>query len=342
MAVLNSNNLTLLDWAKRRDPNGKIPTIAELLGQTNEVLDDAVFVEGNLPTGHRVVVRTGLPQVYWRALNQGVPTSKSTTAQVDEGVGMLESRAEVDRDLATLNGDAAAFRASEDLAFIEAMNQEQARVMFYGNPGTAPEQYLGLAPRYGSLGAGNGANIMDAGGTGSNNASIWLLCWSDQTVFCTFPKGSSAGLHYEDRGQQTVYNVNGVQGTRMEALVSLYQWKNGLVVKDWRYAARICNVNVADVIAQTNAQTLTAATNIIRLMARVLYRIPNPRMGRLAFYMNRTIHSALSVMAMDRSQNVLTIQEGVSQFGTNRSFLSFLGVPIRQVDSLLNTEARVV
>ena len=143
MATLASGQLTLADWAKRLDPDGKVEyKIAEILGQTNEVLDDAVFVEGNLPTGHRVTVRTGLPAVYWRALNQGIPSSKSTTAQVDEAAGILEARSEVDKDLAMLNGNTAQFRLSEDTAFLEAMNQTQATTLFYGNPASDPKTFL--------------------------------------------------------------------------------------------------------------------------------------------------------------------------------------------------------
>src|SRR4051812_34313530 len=120
MAVLSTGALTLADWAKRLDPDGSVPAVAEMLSQTNEILSDAVFKEGNLPTGHRVTVRTGLPTVYWRALNAGVPTSKSTTAQVDENLGMLEARSHVDVRVANLNGNSAAFRLSEDSAFLEA------------------------------------------------------------------------------------------------------------------------------------------------------------------------------------------------------------------------------
>jgi hypothetical protein len=151
MATLLATNLTLADWAKRVDPDGTAPVVAELLSQSNEILDDAVFAEGNLPTGHRVVIRTGLPTVYWRALNQGIPNSKSTTAQVDEACGILEARSEVDKDLAMLNGNTAAFRLSEDSAFIEAMNQTQATTLFYGNPAIDPKQFLGLASRYSAI-----------------------------------------------------------------------------------------------------------------------------------------------------------------------------------------------
>ena len=338
MATLSNSNLTLADWAKRSDPDGRVPIVAELLSQTNEILDDCVFKEGNLPTGERVVIRTGLPGVYWRALNQGIPSTKSTTAQIDEACGILEARSEVDKDLAMLNGNTAQFRLSEDTAFLEAMNQTQAETMFYGNPGTDPKKFLGLAPRYGDLSADNAVNILSAGGSGSDNASVYLVVWGDNTVYCPFPKGSKAGLTHEDLGEQTVYNSD---GTRLQAFATRYQWKNGLVVKDWRYVVRICNIDISDLLGSANTQASTASTALVKLMARALYRIPNMAMGRAAFYMNRTVHSGLSIAALDKSQSVLAIQEGLSQFGTAQSYLSFLGVPLRRVDALINTEAAV-
>ena len=337
MATLSTTNLTLADWAKRTDPNGSVPVVAELLSQTNEILQDAVFKEGNLPTGERVVIRTGLPTVYWRALNQGIPSSKSTTAQVDEACGMLEARSEVDKDLAMLNGNTAQFRLSEDTAFLEAMNQTQATTMFYGNPATEPKSFLGLAGRYSSLSGGNATNVITAGGSGSDNTSVFLVCWGDNTVYCPFPKGSKAGLIHEDLGEQTVFNSD----SRMQAYATRYQWKNGLVVKDWRYVVRIPNIDVSDLIAQSGTQASTAATNIIKLMARAIYRIPNMSMGRCTFYMNRTVHSGMALAALDKSSAVLKINEGLTQFGQPNSWLTFLGVPLRKVDSLLNTEAVV-
>jgi len=339
MATLTSNNLTLADWAKRTDPEGRVPVIAELLSQSNEILEDCVFKEGNLPTGERVVIRTGLPAVYWRALNQGIPNSKSTTAQVDEACGILEARSEVDKDLAMLNGNTSQFRLSEDVAFLEAMNQTQATTMFYGNPAIEPKSFLGLAARYSAApgSSGIGQNIIEGGGTGSDNTSVYLVVWGDNTVYCPFPKGSTAGLMHEDLGEQTVYDGN----NRLQAYATRYQWKNGLVVKDWRYVVRIANIDVSDLVGVTGTQANTAATDLVKLMARAMYRIPNMSMGRAAFYMNRTVHSGLAVKAMDRSQNVLAVNQGLSQFGTPYSWLSFLGVPCRRVDALINAEARL-
>lgn len=334
MATLASGALTLADWGKRIDPDGRVPVVAELLSQSNEVLEDAVFMEGNLPTGHRVTIRTGLPTAYWRSINQGIPTSKSTTAQVDEAVGMLEAYARVDKDLALLNGNTAAFRLSEDTAFLEAMNQAQAQTLIYGNPATDPRQYLGFAGRYGAIsGAGNAQNIIDGGGLASNNTSIWLVVWGENTVFCTFPKGSKAGLLHDDQGELTVLDTN---NNPYQAFQTHYQWKNGLVVKDWRYVVRICNINTANLVAESSA------ADVIKLMSRALDRIPNFGMGRAAFYMNRTVYSMMRIQALNKSQNAISVKQGLNQFGTPQAMADFEGVPLRRVDQILNTEARVV
>lgn len=334
MSTLAANQLTLADWATRLDPKGQVPAVAELLSQTNEIMEDAVHVEGNLPTGHRVVIRTGLPAVYFRLLNAGVPTSKSTTAQVDEACGMMEARSHVDAKLLLLNGNSAAFRLSEDSAFIEAMGQAQADTMFYGNPNTDPKTYLGLATRYGTIsGAGNAQNIIDAGGTGSDNTSVWLVVWNTNTVFCIFPKGSTAGLVHRDLGEESVTDAD---GNFFQAARTLYQWDNGLVVKDWRYAVRICNIDASNLVAESSA------ADLIKLMSRALDRIPVLNKGRAAFYMNRTVYSMLRIQALNKSANAVTIETGLNQFGTASRWAAFQGVPLRKVDRLLNTEARVV
>jgi hypothetical protein len=339
MALLSAGQLTLADAAKRLDPDGRAAKVGEVLSQTNEILEDAVFIEGNLPTGHRIVIRTGLPQVFYRMINQGIPTSKSTTTQVDEAVGILEARSHIDVELVKLNGNGSEFRASEDRAFMESMNQAMATALFYGNPGTDPRQFLGLTTRYSSLAAGNGANIIDAGGVGTDNTSIWLVVWGEQSVFCPYPKGSEAGLSHQDLGEESVPDAN---GNFYQAVRSLFQWKNGLAVKDWRYIVRIANIDVSDLKGQTGTQTAAATTAIINLMVQALDRIPNLGMGRAVFYANRSIYSMLRIAAMNKTGNVLAIEAGLNQFGTAQRMTTFLGVPLRKVDQILNTESRVV
>ena len=331
MATLSSNALTLADWAKRLDPNGNVPRIVELLSQTNEILLDMQWREGNLPTGHRTTVRTGLPAVAWRLLNAGVSPSKSTTAQIDEQCGMLEAWSEVDKDLALLNGNVGTFRLSEAKAFLEAMNQEMAQTLFYGNNGTAPEEFTGLAARYSVSSGAIADNVIKAGGAGSDNSSIWLVAWNEETCCGIFPKGSKAGLIHEDYGETTVEVTNGLAGNRMRAFQERWQWKAGIALKDWRHVVRICNIDISDLATGS-------AADLIDFMEQAEETIPN-NMGRRVFYMNRRVRRFL------RKQYRTDVSAGGGLTYENvegKPVLMFGQTPVRIVDQLLNTEATVV
>src|SRR5262245_9891106 len=332
MAAVGTNALTLVDWAKRLDPDGKVPTIVELLSQTNELLTDMRWIEGNLPTGHRTTVRTGLPTVAWRLLNQGVTPSKSTTAQIDEQAGILEAWSEVDCDLAKLNGNIQAVRLSEGRAFIEAMNQEMAGTVVYGNGGLAPEEFTGLAPRYSSTTAGNGSNIINGTGAGSDNTSIWLIAWGDQTIMGIFPKGSKAGLGHDDYGEVTVELTAGIAGSRMRAYQERWQWKAGIALKDWRYVVRFANIDVSDLVAGAGA------ADLIEGMIKMIHRLPTMTLGRPVFYMNRTVFQALDL----QRRNDVIAGGGLSYENVDGMMRpTFRGIPIAKTDAILETEATV-
>ena len=338
MATLSAGQLTLADYSKRLSPDGKIDPVAELLSQQNDILEDVVMVEANQPTSHVVSIRTGLPSVYWRQYNAGVPSSKSTTAQITEPCAMLEARSHIDAKLLQLNNNSAAFRLSEESAFIEAMGQEMTGKIFNGNVGTDLKTFSGLATRYSSTSAGNGGNIILAGGSGSDNASVYLVVWGEQTVFCPFPKGSKAGLSSRDLGEESVQDAN---GNWFQAARSLFQWDGGLVVKDWRYVVRIANVDVSDWVGVTGTQAATASTNLIKLMMRAIARIPNFRMGRAAFYANRSIQEGLMIQALEKSSSALGIKDALTQFGQTTQQLNFMGIPVRGVDQLGIAESLV-
>lgn len=335
MTTLSASFPTLLDVAKRMDPDGKAAKIAEMLSQDNEILDDMPWVEGNLPTGHRVTVRTGLPTAAWRKLNQGVPRSKSTVAQIDETTAMLEAWSDVDKDIAELNGLESDFRLSESSAFIESMNQTMASTVFYGNSVSAPESFLGLAPRFDDVpttagGAENKDNVIDAGGTGSTNTSIWLVGWGPNSVHGIYPKGSMAGLQHSDLGLDTVLDNN---GNPYRAYRDHYQWKCGIALRDWRYVVRIANIDVTALVSDA-----AAGANLINLLTRALERIHSLNGVRPVFYMNRTVRSILRQQQVSAVKNsTLSVEE---LYG--KRVLMASEVPVRRTDALLNTEARVV
>ena len=336
MATLGqSGKVTLLDIAQSMDPDGRVADVAELLMQTNEILLDMPWFEGNLPTGHKATIRTGLPAAVWRQFYQGVPPSKSQRAQITDACGMLETRSEVDKDEADLNGNAQAFRLSEATAFVEGMNQTFCTSLMYGNQLANPERFNGFAPRYSSLSATNAQNIVVGGGAGADNTSIWLVVWGKQTVHGIYPRGSKAGLQHEDLGTIDAFDAN---NNRFRAYADWWQWKCGLHVKDWRYVVRAPNIDVSALVAQSGA------ADLIKLMIRMMARIPSANMGTPVFYANRTVKEMLAIQALDKSQNALGIQEATKQFG-NVSIaineLRFFGVPVRTVDQILTTEAVV-
>lgn len=331
MATLSTLNPTLADVAGRMTADGRIdPQIVEMLNETNEILDDMTVIEANGFTEHKTTVRSGLPAGTWRKLNYGVQPEKSRTVPVKDSMGMLETYAEVDKALADLNGNSAAWRLSEDRAFIEGMNQTMASTLFYGDSSADPEKFMGLAPRYNSLSAENAMNIVDASGTGSDNASIWLIVWGPNTCHSIYPKGSPAGLQSRDLGEDTLLDA---AGGRYQGYRTHYKWDIGAVLRDWRYVVRIANVDVSDL-----TKNASAGADLIDLMTQALELVPNTSMGRPAFYMPRKIRSFLRRQITNKvAASTLTMEEIAG-----KKVVTFDGVPCRRTDALLLTEARVV
>ena len=340
MAVLGTFNPTLLDIAKATDPNGSIASVVEILNETNEVLDDMTWQEGNLPTGHRFTIRTGIPTPTWRSFYGFVAPSKSTTAQVTVNCGMMEAYSEVDKALVELNGNTAAFRLLEDRAHIEGMNQEMSDTLFFGNEGTEPNAFTGLAPHFNDLAAESADNIINAGGTGSDNASIWLVVWGPNTIHGIIPKGSTAGLQVTDKGVQTISDATGVGAGRMEAYVSHYRWDAGLAVKDWRYVVRIANIDKSDLTRVYTAGAFSSGAHLPDLMFQAMRLVPSLNAGRPVFYASRDIATWIARQSAAGVQNATLTMDVLA--GDRRYTERFNGIPIRRVDSLAANEARVV
>ena len=339
MATLASSALTLGEWATRLDPGGKPAAVIELLGQTNEMLTDMLWMQCNDGAGHKTTVRTGLPTATWRLLNYGVVKSKSTTAQVRDSTGMLEAYSEIDKALADLNGNTAEFRMGEDMAFIESMNQGMQGSVVYGNTSVNPERFTGLAPRFSALSAPSGGNIVNAGGSSNTNTSIWLIGWGQNTCHGLFPKGSKAGLQVRDLGEHPLYDANNnvYQGYRTH-----FKWDCGLTVRDWRFVVRIANINVtAGAVTTSNlVNTLITAVNKLPFVSAAGNSPPpggtKPGQVNTAFYCNRTVRAALDIQAMAKTNNFLTIETRDS-----KPYTAFRGIPIRICDQITNAEANV-
>jgi len=333
--ALGATYTTLIDWAKREKPGGGIDEIVEVLANTNPIIGDASVMEGNLPTGHRSTKRSSDPTGTWRLLNYGVAPEKSTTEQITDTCGILESYSKIDVDLASLNANEAAFRASEDNAFVTGFNDTIATAIFYANQNSDPEKMHGLAPRYNYTDSPSGASstqVISCGGSGSDNTSIWIITWGPQTCSLMYPKGSRAGLQSEDLGKQLITDATGVY--TYQAWVTKFQWKLGLVLRDYRYVIRLCNIDVSDLTADAASGADLMSKLVDGYYARPTVDLGN--MGKTFIYCNKTVAKFLHKQAQNKSNVNLTIDNPAGN-----PVVNFLGAPIHVCDNITSAEATI-
>jgi len=341
MGALGSAWPTLVDVAKSINPDGSIAAVSEVLNLAMPMLDDIPWVECNNGSSHTSTLRASLPTPTWRLFNQGVIPVKSTKKQIQDSCGMMEAYSEVDEALVKINSNAQAFRASEDKAFIEGMGQSLMSTLLYGDTDVDPEKFIGLSPRYYALsGATTSSRLLTAGGTGDDNTSMWLIGWGPETVHGIYPKGTQAGLEYNDKGVQTIIDTD--NNGKYEAYVSHYRWFAGLTVRDWRAVVRIPNIDVSDVL--TAGDSTDTSANLIKLMVRALHKLPPVGNIRPVFYCNETVLAMLDIKLQDKGNVYLSIKDLVGADGVPRpDTLMFRGYPVRRIsdDILLNSESAI-
>jgi hypothetical protein len=328
MATLGNTYPSLIDLYKNQAGGEVVNDIIEILAQTTPMIQDMAVMECNQGTTNLATIRTGLPEATWRELYQGVQPTKATNKQVTDATGMLEAWSEIDSKLVEISGNSAQFRMNEAEAHIQGMGHTMESTMFYG---TAANEFTGLTPRFNDLSAENASQIVDAGGTGSDNASIWMVVWGANTVHGLYPKGSMAGLQRQDKGMVTKENDDGMYDVHREK----FTWDLGVAVKDYRYVARVCNIDVSDMQA--------GSVELYTFLRKAYYalkqrQIPN---GQAAIYCNTDVMEALDALATNNGTTDNFVRLNRTEI-EGQEVITYRGIPIRETDALLNTEARVV
>lgn len=331
MAAVGASYVTLADVAKYKEPNGSAAQIIEMLNQISSVVKDGLAVECNNGTAHVTSVRGGIPVPTWRRLYEGVPPTKSTMTQVSDATGNLQARSQVDVKLLQYAGDqAASVRLGEAAAHLEGMAQEAEATFFYGDPASAPAKFTGLAPRFNSSTAENGSQIIKGGGAGSDNTSIWLVSWGPMATHLLYPKGTTSGIQRRDLGELDAYDAN---SRPYRAKAELFDLDIGLSVRDWRYVARICNIDVSDL-----TKDAASGAKLIELMTTAYYRHRGRKMinGKTFWYCNTTVKEYLHHQAQNKANVNLRLDQS-----SGEEVLKMHGYPIVESEAILNTEATV-
>lgn len=337
--ALTATDLTLVDVAKRSKDGVMLPVV-EALQQRNGLLQSMVWKQGNTDTGHVVARRNSLPSVSWVRLNDGVAPSKSTVDTYTERTGVLEGLSSVDKRVAQINGNEAAFRASEDDSFLASMANTLESAFFYESTLANPERILGLSPRLGSSTAKYGNQILKAqtAEQTADQASIWLIGWGERTVYGITPRGMPTGLEMEDKGE--IRDKDTTTGNIKFKLETLFRWRCGLCVEDYRYLVRIANISTSTLTVDASS-----GADLIRAMVKAYWQIYDPRSVRLAWYCNRTIGSFLHQQALSKTYNSTLSIDPAPMIGSQGLFgqpvVRALGAPIYISDALTTTETYV-
>ena len=328
MAVVGNTFLNLADkFRAMGDDSGRVEVI-EMLAQNNPMIMDAYVRECNRGYTHQTTIRTGLPKPAWRMMYKGTQPSKGTTAQVIDSTGFVESWAEQDAKEIDDDPQGDQLRMLDGEAHVQGMGNEVEELCWYGSEDVTPERFTGLSPRFSSLTAGTGSQIIDAGGTGSDNTSIWLVSWGEPCLKLLYPKGTRAGLQREDKGKSTKELAN---NEVYDVYREKFCWDVGMSLADYRGIARIANIDVSQ-LGQTGGAEVYK--NLISAVYRV--RQPGMQMCRKVIYANQTVLEHLDQQARVEENVRLRIKEVQGE-----EVVHFRGIPIHRADSILETEARI-
>ncbi len=334
MAVVGTDFVTMLDVVKQRGPDGKVTAeIINLLSQLTPVFRNGWHAPCNKGKSHQHNIRVGLPSVNWGRLYKGIPQGKSGFAQVEDTTGFVEGRSTIDVRLLALHpGEENTIRLNESQGFFEALAQEIETGFFYHDTTTDPDKFKGLAARYSTIAtSGAGNQIIDAGGTGSDNTSVWFVTWGNNFTSLIHPEGTMMGVDHKDHGEQRV-----LDGSNDAYYAEEHTWTVhvGVSVGDWRYNARIANIDVSDLAA--------GSVDIYKFMRQAYYKLKSRTVpgGTQAIYMNSDVLEALDAANTNdgASDNYIRLRPMEIE---GKEILSYRQLPIFETEALLNTEAQV-
>lgn len=336
MATLGTTYLNLIDQMKSGDDS--MWEIVEALHNLTPFMQDANVMTANKGTKHVTGVRTGLPSVTWGALYQGIPQSKGSYTQVEDTTGFVEGLSSVDERLVKLYGDKAnAMRRSEGVGFLEAIAQEVSSSVWYSDVNVNGKKFHGLGARYNTL---DNPNVIDGGGIGSDNTSIWMVTHGDMHTSLITPEGVTAGVTQEDMGRQRVLDGD---GNPYYVLEEKFEQHVGLTVRDWRATGRVANIDVSDALAGTVDVYGLLRSLYYSLNGRRQYKYDKdgqPQQGRTVLYMNKAMLEVLDMLGTNNGASDSFIRLRPMEL-QGQEVMSYRGMPIREDDSILVTEAAI-
>lgn len=335
ITAVNLDDRENLALAAKMTHNQEIINVAEVLNETNDIINDAIVQRANDITSHVVSRRTRLPAVNWVKVGNGWNATTGTLNQVREQMGMLKARYLCPQDVMRLQPNPAKYRMQQERAYIEAMGQELANTLV-GNfsagalspTSDPPEEFAGFQYRYNALSTGSNYVLSNGNTSGSDNTSIWFAQWKPGGVYLIHPRNTDGGgLKKEDKGLTYTLGDNAStsaaqRNNQLWAYITEFAWDVGLCIEDQRCVKRLCNID-------------SVSTETYTLNEDYIIQIRNNFKSNDTIYMycNETVFTQLQILAKDK-QNVHWTEN--NPFGKPQMY--FLDMPVRRCDAITNVE----
>lgn len=331
--VIGTQHITFRDILSGLKKDGsRDQHIVDMFLKKNPFLDDMVYILANNGQTNQTTLRAGLPDVAWTGIYEGPKPSKGSKRVVKDAAGMAESMLTAAKKLYDKAPDKEIFMADEAGTHVEAMGQDVAEALIYGNIKVNPKQFNGLSIRYplhGGTDEDETPFYVINGAKASNPStaalrSIWLVGHGSTTIHGFFPEGAVAGLKTgavkERLNTDDLANVGAY-----EELYQMFQWEIGLAVKDFRYAGRVSNIE-SDVMFAASGQP-----DYLELLRRLNTRVEDGGVNQ-CWYMDKMTLEMIQVMCGRKTQENAMRSEQLF----DRKVTTLFGIPVRKM-ACMNT-----
>jgi hypothetical protein len=339
MPAIPGQSMTLADLAQTfGNGNEAIRILVNYMSEQTALAQDVMWRATNKDTEYIFRVANALPAVQFRSINEGVFPTRGSATIITETCSLMESTFIIDKELMDISPDKQIYRLEQAQNHLEAFMQKFSEELWYGNRSGDPRGLQGLSERYSTLAGPAGDQILDAGGTGNNNASIWIITHGDRSFHGLYPKNTRAGFEHIAGGKENIQDktdaATGAIAT-YEGYLDRFKWRVGIALPDWRQIVRICNISVSDLLTAGTASDTSA--DLLLLMTRAANRLKSVTQGRIAIYMNREVKEAWEIQLLNKQNLALTFDSATGKIVTG-----FHGWPIKIDDMLISAEERVV
>lgn len=289
------NQLTMLELAKNIAPNGQLHKVAAILERIYRIWDDIPWFEANDIFSHVSAQEYSEPEGELRTFNDGVGNVSVETQEVRDILSMMEAYSDSDKAMVDAAPNPQAFRNGRAARILRGIGKSWIELLFYGNNGTNSKSFNGLAVRLNSLAAS--ANVIGAGGTGSDLTSIYVARWGEGAAWCAYPRGSSLRLEHRDLGEITAITAS---GKKFQAYRDWFKIYGGLVVEDPKAIGRLANI-------ETSGTTNTFDEDLLIQLLNQMS--PDEDFSSMGIYCNSTIKTQMEIRLKDKTNVNYTMDQ---------------------------------